>query len=103
MQSVAIFLGGALDIFIAYVMFFVLEKQNEVTDFVMDTSTRQQYQIMEVINTDRFSLSSDQTNAESSSDDENDYGNRNAPISLLMLQNFINIVDVDDDYEYPSH
>ena len=26
MQSVAIFLGGALDIFIAYVMFFVLEK-----------------------------------------------------------------------------
>jgi hypothetical protein len=57
---------------------------------------------MEVINTSRFSLASEQTNQDSSSDEDDDYGNRNAPISVLMLQNFINIVDVDD-YEYPSH
>ena len=44
MQSVAVFLGGALDIFISYVMFFVLDREETVvTDFVLDTQTSDQY------------------------------------------------------------
>jgi len=96
MQSLAIFLGGMLDIFIAYVMFFVLDDENEATDFVMDMQTRESYQIMDVINVSRLSITSENSYNDSLSDEDEDYGNRNVHISIKMLSNFINVINVDE-------
>ena len=45
--------GGILDIFVAYMVFFVFDVNSETPDLVQDKRAEKEYQIMDVIQTNQ--------------------------------------------------